>query len=108
MGTICGVLARYCAQEFRTTSIGCPEPADDVIFDPRRNRSPKSGANHARRLITRRDGGRRCAPSYHGYRGSLPTPCQALVESTSELHPFVAGAVDATMSRMCQLAARRS
>ena len=35
------VLARYCPQEVRTTSTGCPEPADDIIFDPRRIRSLK-------------------------------------------------------------------
>ena len=81
---------------------------DDIIFDPRRNHSPKSGANHAGRLITRRYGGRRRAPSYHGYRGSLPTSCQAVVESTSGLHPLDDDAVDATMSKMCQPAARRS
>ena len=102
------VLARYCPQEVRTTSTGCPEPADDIIFDPRRIRSLKSGGHHARRLITRRYGGRRRAPSYHGYRGSLPTSCQAVVESTSGLHPLDDDAVDATMSKMCQPAARRS
>ena len=59
--------------EVHTPPTGCPEPADVVIFDPRRNHSPKSGANHAGRLITRRYGSRRRAPSYHGYRGSLPT-----------------------------------
>ena len=78
------------------SSIRTVRPCADVI---RAATQPWSLATPCASTRLRRYGGRRRAPSYHGYHGSLRTPCHAFDE-------IIAGAsacrrqVDA-MSKMC-------
>ena len=54
------------------------------------------------------DAGNWAEIAINSHHESLPTPCQACEGSKSGLHPFDDDAVDATMSKTCQPATRRS